>query len=143
MSTFSIHYQDKYTQNLKEAYSIFEVLERLYTNTPNWIYKLLKTRNFIVKLFGLQTEAPIPIDFKKIKEGDNFGFLIVEKISSQNATFRGDDKHLNFKIIFEIQNTTLSALTQVQFNNLWGRIYFYSILPFHKLILPLMLKSIQ
>jgi hypothetical protein len=60
-----------------------------------------------------------------------------------------DDKHLNFRIslfLQQKQNITnkkdLTISTKVEFNNWFGRLYFFSVRPFHKLIVPTMLKGI-
>ena len=60
-----------------------------------------------------------------------------------------DDKHLNFRIslfleqnIEEAEKKKLIISTTIEFNNWFGKIYFLPVRPFHKLIVPTMLKAI-
>lgn len=69
---------------------------------------------------------------------------------TQNEVILGeDDKHLNFRVSLflerqpnETTNKNLTVSTTVEFNNWLGRLYFLSVRPFHKLIVPAMLKGI-
>lgn len=121
--------------------NIKDVLNRMFHESPLVIRALLDVRNKIVGIFGLKTEAPKSFDAYKIKPKDRLGFLEVEELTDLFAAVRGDDSHLNFRVELEIKNQQLSCKTQVQFNNLLGKVYFYSIMPFHKIIVPMMLKS--
>lgn len=121
--------------NMKDA------LNRMFHESPAVIRVLLEIRNKVVGIFGLKTEAPKSFDAYKIKPKDRLGFLEIEDLSDFFAAVRGDDSHLNFRVELEIKNNQLSCKTQVQFNNLLGKVYFYSILPFHKIIVPMMLRS--
>ena len=60
-----------------------------------------------------------------------------------------DDKHLNFRISLYKEDTPdsegskhLTLSTTVVFNNWFGKLYFLPVKPFHKLIVPKMLKGI-
>ena len=60
-----------------------------------------------------------------------------------------DDKHLNFRISLLTENLNTEQIkkevtisTTVEFNNWFGKIYFLPVRPFHKLIVPRMLKAI-
>ena len=61
-----------------------------------------------------------------------------------------DDKHLNFRVSLFLKQQTqepskkdLTVSTTVHYNNWFGRLYFLPVRPFHKLIVPVMLKSIM
>jgi hypothetical protein len=136
----TVHYEDSYSQEIDGNLTVPDCLNLLLKNSPTWILHLLQIRNSIVGFLGLKTEVA-DFQIETLKKGDRIGFISVEELNSKCAIFRGDDKHLNFIVAFEIFNTTLLFSTQVQFNNLFGRIYLYSILPFHKLIVPAILKS--
>lgn len=136
----TVHYEDSYSQEIDKDLTVPECLELILENTPIWIKYLLQTRNYFVSFFGLKTEGG-NFQIENLKKGDVVGFISVEDLDSKCAIFRGDDKHLNFIVTFEILDTTLNCSTQVQFNNTFGKIYFYSILPFHKLIIPAIIKN--
>lgn len=141
MGLKTVHYQDTYTQTLKTEASVPECLEVIMNGSPGWIKTLLKIRNSLVGFLGLKTEAG-SFDLHRLKKGDHIGFLVVEEYQSDLAVFRGDDKHLNFCVIFESHAKIFRCTTEVEFNNIFGRTYFYSILPFHKRIIPAMLRSL-
>ncbi len=59
-----------------------------------------------------------------------------------------NDKHLNFRVSLlqeQIQNRSdtklLTISTTVEFNNWFGRLYFLPVRPFHKLIVPTIMKE--
>jgi hypothetical protein len=58
-----------------------------------------------------------------------------------------DDRHLDFRIVIDVRQDrpsgqTLSVMTLVHRNNLFGRLYLAAVLPFHKLIVRRMLSGI-
>ncbi len=69
---------------------------------------------------------------------------------TENEVILGeDDKHLNFRVSLFLeqqqnnpQKKDLTISTTVEFNNWFGRLYFIPVRPFHKLIVPTMLKGI-
>lgn len=100
---------------------------------PNWVLVLMKLRNSIVKIFGLKTD-------KENKEQDTF-FTLIEK--NNNEVVMGEiDKHLDFRasVIKDELKDTISFITIVHYNNWLGKIYFFVIKPFHKIILRTLLK---
>ncbi|HNP79162.1 MAG TPA: DUF2867 domain-containing protein, partial [Cyclobacteriaceae bacterium] len=59
-----------------------------------------------------------------------------------------DDKHLDFRVslllVPDSKNPGIKKLlitTLVRFNNVWGKVYFLPVRPFHKLIVPSMLNN--
>ena len=54
-----------------------------------------------------------------------------------------DDKHLNFRtsIMIDKSKSTISLITLVHFNNVWGKLYFLPVKPFHRLIIRSLLKK--
>jgi hypothetical protein len=141
VSSFRIDFEDCFSVPCAAGTNIKDVLNRMFHESPAMIRILLDIRNKIVGLFGLKTDAPKSFDAYTIKPKDRLGFLEIEDLSDFFAAVRGDDSHLNFRVELEIKNQQLICKTQVQFNNLLGKVYFYSILPFHKIIVPMMLKS--
>jgi Protein of unknown function (DUF2867) len=58
-----------------------------------------------------------------------------------------DDKHLDFRIIVDVEaldeiTRRVTATALVQRNNLVGRVYLATVMPFHKLIVPTMLARV-
>jgi hypothetical protein len=101
---------------------------------PNWAIALFKIRNAIVKVFGLKT------DMKKGKEHSTF-FTLIEK-NDDEIVMGESDKHLDFRasIKKDAEAGTIALITVVHFNNVWGKVYFFPVKPFHKMIIRAMMK---
>lgn len=137
----AVDFSDTHSVIVPEGVTIPEALNRIFTHSPKWIELLLKLRNQVVRVMGLQTEVVEKFDARKLKAGDTIGFLQVLEINDNIAIIRGDDKHLNFVVTMSIVGNMLSCKTDVEFHNIWGRSYFIVVAPFHKLIVPAMLRS--
>ncbi|MFN6945648.1 MAG: DUF2867 domain-containing protein [Cytophagaceae bacterium] len=119
-------------------------------SAPAWVEKLFSMRNRIVKLIGLK----VPDEKKKEQDKENFTvevgnslglFKILDK--NLNEVIMGeDDKHLNFRISLFLENDynnySFTLSTTVQHNNWLGKLYFIPVRPFHKFIVPSMMKGI-
>lgn len=95
---------------------------------------MYKIRACFVKPFGIETEA---IESKE---------LIIEE-DNQEAIMRKDDKHLLFYVdVFitplETGKQLIEATTLVKYHNWIGKAYFFCIKPFHRIIVPLVLKQV-
>ena len=61
----------------------------------------------------------------------------------ERAIMRKDDKHLLFYVsIAKIGNNLIDVTTVVQYHNALGKIYFFFIKPFHKMIVPRVVKEL-
>lgn len=113
---------------------------------------LFTIRNNIVRLFGLKTPGKVSNKLKmrdsfKCEPGDQFGLFKVFDKTENEVILGENDKHLDFRvslfidrILDEAGQKSLTITTTVKFNNLFGRVYFLFVRPFHKLIVPAMLK---
>lgn len=123
-----------------------------FSSAPKWVEKLFALRNRLVGIFGLKTPGK-PAD--KQMELDNFKFNIGERLglfqvfdkNDHELILGEDDKHLNFRISLYVTKSTeaksgkeVIITTTVIFNNWFGRLYFLPVKPFHKFIVPSMLK---
>jgi len=129
-----------------------EVGASLVTSSPKWVNSLFNLRNRIVKVFGLKsgdpslTQEQIVAAFKAEK-GQKLGFFEVYESNEHELILGETDKHLDFKVSIintpVSENTSaLNMTTVVKFNNVFGKLYFLPVKPFHKLIVPKMLKEI-
>ena len=113
---------------------------------PKWVGSLMKVRDSIVGIFGLKTA-------KKKNSGDKEFYPIGSKIDFFTVVDRNDneivmaenDKHLNFRTSVMIErngtHTSVHLSTIVKFNNIFGRLYFIPVKPFHRLIIKSILKK--
>jgi len=149
------HYVDAFSaviENNGRAISIENVGRAFFSSGPKWIDGLLELRNMIAALFGLKTgksDKSMQDMFEQFKcePGERFGLFKVFSKSDHELILGDDDKHLNFKVSLLLDKKvpdeyTLTVSTVVIFNNWFGRLYFLPVKPFHKLIVPSMVKSV-
>jgi hypothetical protein len=114
---------------------------RVMGRNPVWIAKLMRLRNLIVAPFGLKA-AP---DDRLGADRSIGTFPLVSK--SQNRVVLGlDDKHLDFRVVVDVVNglggrQLFSVTTYVKTHNALGRFYLAVVTPFHKIIVPTMLRQ--
>ena len=109
-----------------------------FEKPPAWISSLLALRNAVVAPLGLKTarEAGDPSEW--------IGIFPVEMTTPDRIVLGFDDKHLDFRVVIDVarkdEGCEVTATTLVREHNLLGRIYLTTILPFHKAIVPALLK---
>jgi len=152
------HYVDCYSglySDPENKISITDIGKAFFTSSPRWINNLLKVRDKIVNYFGLkiskidENELLIKLHSFSFKSGEQIGlFKVIDKTDFE-LILGEDDKHLNFRISLLINNSSesfkkeLILSTSVLYNNNFGKIYFYTIKPFHRIIVPVMLKRVM
>jgi Protein of unknown function (DUF2867) len=120
-----------------------EATRRAFAGQPGWIAKLLAIRNILVLPFGLKSGAS-----PNLPAGLRVGIFPVVSSSSERVVLGFDDTHLNFRIVVDVKplnDTTrrVTATTLVHRNNIFGRVYLATVMPFHKLIVPTMLARVS
>ena len=114
-----------------------ELIKKIFTHSPAWLSFLYKVRNILVKPFGIEGG-----DILKSEDEDYLKDYIIEDTENE-AIMRKDDKHLLFYVsIAKIENNLIDVTTVVQYHNALGKVYFFFIKPFHKMILPRVVKDI-
>lgn len=123
-----------------------------FTSAPAWIGKLFELRNKMVAAFGLKTSGNGQnrqdlLDNFKCEPGEQLGLFKVFARTENEVILGEDDKHLNFRISLFLDRTgpkqkALTISTTVQFNHWTGKLYFLPVRPFHRAIVPAMLKSL-
>ncbi len=108
---------------------------RIMAAQPGWAAILLKTRNFLVRPFGLIHAAP---------KGKAIGFFPVVSEAEDRVILGFDDRHLDFRIVLDFTPAEAGLhrarlATAVRTHNWGGRAYLRLILPFHRLIVRVML----
>lgn len=131
---------------------ISEIGKTFFTSGPKWGKKMFGFRNKVMGLFGLKTGSEnerqqTAKDFQ-CEVGERAGLFKVFDKTSNEIVLGEDDKHLDFRVsIFIDKNKkdshtkSLTISTTVKFHNWWGVLYFLPVRPFHKLIVPAMLKN--
>ncbi|MBK8635269.1 MAG: DUF2867 domain-containing protein [Saprospiraceae bacterium] len=108
----------------------------------------------MVSIFGLKTagdhkDRVSQLENFKWQVGEQLGLFKVYGINDREVVMGEDDKHLNFRVSMFLNEKPgdpakkqLTISTVVQFNNWFGKLYFLPVRPFHKIIVPVMLKGI-
>lgn len=141
-----IDYSDTYkTQITLNDYSIDRITTDIF-KTPKWVDNLMKLRDIIVKVFGLKTGKKNDTIIEPYYSiGTKAVYFTVTDRNENEIVMAENDKHLNFRtsVMIEKRNTnsTLFLSTIVQFNNFFGRLYFFPVKPFHQLIVRSLLKK--
>lgn len=108
----------------------------MFEQSPVWARLLLKIRNAIVSPFGLLTGAD-----KTLPSESRCGIFPIVSATTRRVVLGFDDAHLDFRVVVDTStdasgNSRVTATTLVKRNNLFGRVYLATIMPFHKLIVP-------
>ena len=125
------------------------VYKSFSTLANGWVDLLFRLRNVLVKPFKLKTSPdnrPVMKIRPKIEKGGNVAFFDVKEVNNEEVLMYAEDSHLNayfsISLVQEVTCTTLSCSTSVNFHNIFGRVYFVFVKPFHKLIIKSMLRRI-
>lgn len=115
--------------------------EKMIARGPRWIDALLALRNCLVAPFGLKTGAPTGTG-----RPDSIGIFPVVSETPERLVAGFNDSHLDFRVVVDVvgadSGRRVIATTLVLTHNLLGRVYLAIILPFHRLIVPAMLRQV-
>jgi hypothetical protein len=143
------HYFDAFSLRAPlDTFGDVNTLARASAQLPRWVDWLMALRNRIVRVFGLKTEPAQPLQSgseQGIVAGGAVGIFLVLERSADEILMGLDDKHLDFRFSLMLQTRTdgehAIASTTVRFKNVWGRLYFAFVKPFHRRIIPAMLRA--
>jgi len=139
----TIDYQDSFSVELPDSEaSIKSIYLNVFAQSPRWVTKLLVLRNKIVKPFGLKVTAEA-LTSESIKIGGKAGIFDIYAITENEIIAGDNDVHLNYRVSVLKSSKTLTVSTLVQYNNWFGKLYFFIVKPFHKLVIKSMLKNLQ
>ncbi|WP_143308719.1 DUF2867 domain-containing protein [Chitinophaga vietnamensis] len=136
----AIHYKDAYTGPLPHPTNLLAITQAFVFSAPRWVEHLLHFRDAIVKWFGLKTDKQGTARLT-LTPGEQAGIFTVITKNDHELIMGTDDKHLDFRVSLYLRQHALVCSTIVYFNNRWGRFYFFFVKPFHRLIVPVMVKS--
>tara|TARA_B100001173_G_C15992235_1_gene549488 strand:+ start:382 stop:933 length:552 start_codon:yes stop_codon:yes gene_type:complete len=149
---FSDSFEGVFKDN-QNTINITEIGKAFFSSGPKWVDNLFSLRNKIVSIFGLKTPGKITnraqqLELFKCNPGEQLGLFKVFSKNENEVILGEDDKHLNFRISMFVNQSKEDAKkkhliisTTVEYNNWFGKLYFLPVRPFHKLIVPTMLKG--
>jgi hypothetical protein len=117
----------------------------MLARAPRWIDMLVTLRNWMVAPFGLKPGVP-----DQSGRADIIWIFPVVSETRERLVAGFNDKHLDFRVVIDVapsgqgDNTgqKVTATTLVKTHNFPGRVYLAVITPFHRLIVPTMLRQI-
>ncbi|MGL4768254.1 MAG: DUF2867 domain-containing protein [Formosimonas sp.] len=128
--------------------SALEIHLHTMAHTPRWIDGLMRVRNLIVKQLGLKDLGPLghtnngkPAAHYRV--GERLGIFTLFYIAHNEVILTDEDTHLTVKISLYATPNELRITSVVHTHNWLGRVYLWVIIPFHKLIVKRMLRSMQ
>ncbi|WFU16794.1 DUF2867 domain-containing protein [Bradyrhizobium sp. CB3481] len=115
--------------------------ERMMARQPRWAELLVRLRNFLVAPLGLKTSGANP-DAPR----DMIGIFPVVSETPDRLIAGFNDRHLDFRVVVDVtaagEARQVTATTVVKTHNRLGRTYLAIIMPFHRLIVPALLRQI-
>lgn len=142
-------YTDSYVFEFRDknnAVGIIQIAELFIQPGPKWVERLFALRNMIASLFKLKTsiDAVDKPDSQLWEPGAQAGIFKVFEIKPNEIILGEDDKHLDFRVSLLItqdgQRKIVTVTTMVNYHNALGRCYFFFVKPFHRLIVPKILR---
>jgi hypothetical protein len=112
--------------------------ERMMARQPRWAEALLSLRNLLVAPLGLKTSGATPATPR-----DMIGIFPVVSETPERLIAGFNDRHLDFRIVVDVTPPgSVTATTLVKTHNWLGRTYLAIIMPFHRLIVPTLLRQV-
>jgi Protein of unknown function (DUF2867) len=131
---FCVEIEDR-TLNARRA------AELMMARQPRWAEALVSLRNLLVTPFGLKTSGASPG-----AQRDMIGIFPVVSETPDRLIAGFNDRHLDFRVVVDVTSPgdtrQVTATTLVKTHNWLGRRYLAVILPFHRLIVPALLRQV-
>ena len=118
-----------------------QAAERMMARQPRWAEALVSLRNFLVAPLGLRTSGAGLVPPK-----DMIGIFPVVSQTPDRLIAGFNDHHLDFRVVIDVTGPgdvrQVTATTLVKTHNWFGRTYLAIIMPFHRLIVPALLRQV-
>ena len=147
-----VDYLDAFAIRLPEIYAvpIHQVVRQFFYALPNWVRLLLGFRELLAGLVGLKTSRGMDVA-KQLREfkgevGESIALFHVLGRKDNEILTGEDDSHLDFRLSFFGERIgdhfEVTLATTVRVNGWLGKVYWFFVRPFHRYLVPLMLKLI-
>jgi hypothetical protein len=135
------YFRDSYRAPLtREGLGIVEVFFALFGHTPIWMKLILIVRNSAARVVGLEAptvdEIMKPAVRSEYRVGDKIGPWPIFFIADHEIVAGRNNKHLDFRVsVLKVADegaTSVVVSTVCSVHNLFGKIYLFFIVPFHR-----------
>lgn len=124
----------------REGLGIVDVFFALFGHTPLWMKLLLIVRNSAAKLCGLEApsvgEIMRPTVRSEYRVGEKIGPWPIFILADDEIVAGRNNKHLDFRLsVLKTRDgdaTSVVVSTICNVHNLFGKIYLFFIVPFHR-----------
>jgi hypothetical protein len=118
--------------------------ERMMGHPPRWIEALLTLRHVLVAPIGLKTSGK-----GEYPPRETIGLFPILTQTPGRLVAGLDDKHLDFRVVVDVGASSsdleagqrVTATTLVKTHNWFGRLYLAIIMPFHRVVVPALLRK--
>lgn len=130
----------------EQATDIDELARAAFRHVPNWASALMKLRNLLVRPFGLKTTYDPAANSLAgpLEAGLRVGIFRVYARTPTEVLMGEDDKHLDFRVSVRVEGPPgerqVLVATVVCFNSWLGRLYLTLVRPFHRVIVPAIMR---
>lgn len=147
-------FSDSFKTNVrtKSPLGVEEVVKCFLSSTPLWVKIMFSIRERIASL-GLKTadsEDLMQSEFKErsFQVNERFGLFKIYAVYPDEIIMGEDDSHLNFRLSWYVKRisdheSNIFCSTTVEINNSIGRVYFFLVKPFHKMVVKSFMKKIR
>ncbi len=149
-----IDYQDAYQCRFSSSKDLSpdDFFKGLFLTMPAWVTVLFKIRERVAGFIGLKVAQKLDrheIENFVAEKGASLGLFKVLDRNEQEIITGEDDKHLDFRLSFYLEKSpwngvneyTLVLTTIVMFRRQLGKLYFIPVKPFHKWIVPAVMRK--
>lgn len=130
-------YADAFSMQTGEAgLDAITATERIMARMPRWITGLLMVRNAIVAPLGLRGAGP-----RQNSQSFMGPFPVVSQ-TPERVVLGFNDRHLDFRLVVDVPGSgEIIGTTLIRTHNWLGRVYLAIVLPFHRIIVPAMMRN--
>ena len=134
-------FRDSYRVQLsRPELGMAEIFFAVFGRTPLWMKTMLIVRNTLVRLVGLEVPTVAEIMRPEVKNayrvGDKIGPWPVYFVGENEIIAGRDNKHMDFRLsVLKVRSGDVADVvvtTVCSVHNLFGRIYLFLIVPFHR-----------
>jgi hypothetical protein len=146
-------FYDAYVVNVRKVgQSALDIHLDMMRSTPGWVDFLMALRNRIVAAFGLKNlgalgGVPTSRDSHSYVVGDRVGIFSIRFLSEDEVILGDSDRHLDVQVSvyrFCVDGIEKAAVTTVVHTHNWlGRVYMALVAPFHRRIVPAVLRRYE